>query len=565
MAMSLQNSVGGFDRRFAAAGLLVLLFSTASATRGDEVTLSFNLTLRSRVDAPGYGAYRVVETRKSWNTDETAIIICDMWDLHHCLNATRRVNELAPRINDLLGEKRVGPMVVIHAPSSCMDAYKDHPARLRALSTPRSKKLPPDIGQWCKRIPSEEQAHYPVDQTDGGEDDDPAEHASWAARLKAMGRNPSAPWKKQTDAIAIDPKHDYISDNGEEIWSILEARGIKNVMLVGVHLNMCVLGRPFGLRQMAKNGMNVVLIRDLTDTMYNPKRAPFLSHFSGTDRVIEHVERFVCPTTTSDELLNTPPLRFKDDHRPRIAFLIADDEYKTASTLPAFAARHLARDYQTNFIFDRADDKNALTGLSTLKDADVLVVSARRRVFPKDQLDAVRQFVASGKGVVGLRTASHAFSPRGNEAVPEGHDAWPEFDADVLGGHYVGHHGPGSSVVVVAAGGGTKHPVLHGIEPSALVGHGTLYKVNPLKSSTTALLLGSIPGQPPEPVAWTNLTTSGGRVVYTSLGHPDDFSEPAFQRFLRNAIAWTLKQEVPQDGSGEFDRVSTPVAIPFPK
>ena len=49
-----------------------------------------NLTLRSRVDAPGYGAYRVIETRASWSTAETAIIVCDMWDLHHCLNATRR-------------------------------------------------------------------------------------------------------------------------------------------------------------------------------------------------------------------------------------------------------------------------------------------------------------------------------------------------------------------------------------------------------------------------------------------------------------------------------------------
>ena len=258
--------------------------------------------------------------------------------------------------------------------------------------------------------------------------------------------------------------------------------------------------------------------------------------------------------------LNTPPLRFKDDHRPRIAFLIADDEYKTAQTLPAFAARHLARDYQTNFIFDRVDNKNALTGLIALKDADVLVVSARRRVLPKDQLDAIRRFVASGKGVVGLRTASHAFSPKANDDVPGSHDAWPEFDADVLGGHYVGHHGPSSGVVVARLEEGSRHPILKGIDPSALVGHGTLYKVNPLKSSTTALLVGSIPGNPTEPVAWTNLTASGGRAVYTSLGHPEDFTEPAFKRFLRNAIAWSSKQEV----ALEFE--PSPIApITFPK
>ena len=56
-----------------------------------------------------------------------------------------------------------------------------------------------------------------------------------------------------------------------ENWNLLEARGIENVMILGVHTNMCVLGRPFGLRQMAHNGKNVVLVRDLTDTMYNSR------------------------------------------------------------------------------------------------------------------------------------------------------------------------------------------------------------------------------------------------------------------------------------------------------
>ena len=67
-----------------------------------------------------------------------------------------------------------------------------------------------------------------------------------------------------------------------EVWNILTSRHIKNVILTGVHTNMCVLGRPFGLRQMARNGKNVVLMRDMTDTMYNPKRWPYVSHFEGT-------------------------------------------------------------------------------------------------------------------------------------------------------------------------------------------------------------------------------------------------------------------------------------------
>ena len=84
-------------------------------------------------------------------------------------------------------------------------------------------------------------------------------------------------------------------------------------MLLGVHANMCVLGRPFGLRQMAKNGKNVVLVRDLTDTMYNPKMPPKVSHFEGTRLIVEHVEKYVCPTITSNQLLGGNEFRFKGD------------------------------------------------------------------------------------------------------------------------------------------------------------------------------------------------------------------------------------------------------------
>jgi len=63
------------------------------------------------------------------------------------------------------------------------------------------------------------------------------------------------------------------------------------------------------------------------------------------------------------------------------------------------------------------------------------------------------------------------------------------------------------------------------------------------------LLIGSIPDKPAEPVLWTNVTEAGGRVVYTSLGHPDDFKEAAFNRLLSNAVHWAAGQKV-----GEPDR-----------
>jgi hypothetical protein len=90
----------------------------------------------------------------------------------------------------------------------------------------------------------------------------------------------------------------------------LKTRGIENVILVGVHVNMCVLGRPFGLRQLAKNGVHVVLMRDLTDSMYNPKAWPHVSHGEGTALIISHIERHVCPTISSDQILGGEPFQF---------------------------------------------------------------------------------------------------------------------------------------------------------------------------------------------------------------------------------------------------------------
>ena len=110
-----------------------------------------------------------------------------------------------------------------------------------------------------------------------------------------------------------DHNEDAITDNGEEVWSLLEANDVENVLLVGVHTNMCVLGRPFGLRQLSKNGKNIVLVRDMTDAMYNPKMWPYVNHYRGTDRIIEHIEKYVCPTTTSDQILGGKPFRFSGD------------------------------------------------------------------------------------------------------------------------------------------------------------------------------------------------------------------------------------------------------------
>ena len=271
---------------------------------------ALQLTLQKRVETkPGGGEFHVLIKAELWQPKQTAIIVCDMWDLHHCKNAVIREREMAPRMNIVLECARAQGVFIIHAPSSCMKYYEGHPARSRAKAAASAANLPADIGSWCWQIPAEALGKYPIDQTDGGEDDDPAEHAAWAAELKAKGLNPRAPWTRQIDTLKIYDL-DAISDSGGEIWNVLEQRGIANVILMGVHLNMCVAGRPFGLRQMAKNGKHVVLMRDLTDSMYNPARWPFVDHLRGTELFIEHLEKYVCPTITSDQILGGKPFTF---------------------------------------------------------------------------------------------------------------------------------------------------------------------------------------------------------------------------------------------------------------
>ncbi len=509
----------------------------------DEAPGAITVHKRSRVEQGG--AFAVREQAESWNPKETAIIVCDMWDSHNSLNAVRRVEEMAPRMNQVLENARARGVLIIHAPSGCMDRYKDHAARKRAQAAPKAANLPPDIGQWCKQIPAEEKAKYPLDQTDSV-DDDPIEHARWHERLAGMGRKPGPPWKAQISLLKIQDD-DAISDSGIEVWNLLEQRGIRNVVLVGVHTNMCVLGRPFGLRQMAKNGKNVVLMRDLTDTMYNPQRWPYVTHFVGTDLIVEHIEKYVCPSITSTDFLGGTPFRFQNDRRS-ILLLIGEDEYKTEVTLPAFAKQELEpRGFQVKIVLADEKDPNRFPGLvEATRSADLVFVSVRRRTPPKEQLHALRAHVAAGKPLVGIRTASHAFAVRGSQPLTDGLTTWPEFDADVLGGHYTGHHGAGLKVPVTAAPGAKEHAILRGVDLNELVGNGSLYKTLPLAASTTPLLLGSVPHQPAEALAWTNVPRAGrSRVFYTSLGHPADFDNPAFKKLLLNGICWTLDLAAP--------------------
>jgi nicotinamidase-related amidase/type 1 glutamine amidotransferase len=519
--------------RYLLACLSLLSLTTEIKAEPLQLTLRYQQPV-----AEGATRFHRLTRDEQWNSNQTALIICDMWDSHHCVNAVRREAEIAPRVDALAKRLRSQGGTIIHAPSGCMEHYQKHPARMRAQAVPIAKSMPAEIESWCDQLPSEEAAAYPIDQSAGGEDDDPADHRQWAERLEAIGRNPRAPWLAQTAAIEIDAKLDFVSDSGPEIWSILADKKISNVILVGVHTNMCVLGRPFGLRRLAAGGKNVVLARDLTDTMVDPGAWPFASHFTGTDLIVSHVERFVCPTISSEQLLGGTAQRFSGDNRPRLVMLIAEDEYLTETTLPAFAAKHLSQHFSVTTCFGSETNREQIVGIDAVAEADALLISVRRRPLPERDLALIRAFAASGKPMIGIRTASHAFSLRSNEAAA-GLAVWPEFDADVWGGSYSGHYGNELKSTVQTIDAASAHPILSAaaITKNFKPG-GSLYKTSPLQPGSQPLIHGSIAGQEPEPIAWTFIRNDGGRSFYTSLGHIDDFAQSEFEALLSAGVHW---------------------------
>jgi len=237
------------------------------------------------------GKFSVQEKSVEWDGTETALVIVDVWDKHWCEGANRRGAEIAPKVNELANFVRARGGLVIHAPSDTMKNYEGTPGRELAKKAPKATP-PVALKGWRYWDPTCESA-LPIDDSDGGCDCEPQ---------CAQPKGGNWPWKGEHPAIKIE-SGDAVSQDGGEIYNLFAQRGIKKVIVCGVHLNMCVLGRTFGIRQLTTWGFDTVLVRDLTDTMYNPRRSPYVAHEKGTEMMVEHVEKFWCPSTTFGDLV----------------------------------------------------------------------------------------------------------------------------------------------------------------------------------------------------------------------------------------------------------------------
>lgn len=189
---------------------------------------------------------------------KTALLICDMWDDHWCKTIKRNCSLLAPRINKFACRIRYKRVQIIHCPSETVDRfYADWYQRGRM-------KEYPYCGYNISEVPREFLSPLDTYATNGCPDEPKCFYQTEFIQ-------------QQDSQIEIYPR-DLITDSGQELANFVVSEGIESVLLTGMALNMCILGRAFGLVSLREMGIRGSVVSDLVDIAYSPKESPFLSH-----------------------------------------------------------------------------------------------------------------------------------------------------------------------------------------------------------------------------------------------------------------------------------------------
>lgn len=238
-----------------------------------------NLRRRSEI-FPNSNIVQIIETEKSLKSSEVGVLVIGMWSSHACQVATDRLDELAPKVDSFLKKCRNSGCKVIFGSSSLTKSptYKQNVAHMKGLPFASLR----DYGM--PQYPP-----LPIDDSDGG----------------IVTKNPSFK-RSEVDmhpGVTVCPE-DAMSDNNKEILNFLHHHGIKLLLVCGVHLNMCVLDRPYGIKNLMRFGFPTCLVRDLTDPMYNPKEGTGpATRAEATEMVVQYVERYFCPSIHSEDLM----------------------------------------------------------------------------------------------------------------------------------------------------------------------------------------------------------------------------------------------------------------------
>ncbi len=106
-----------------------------------------------------------------------------------------------------------------------------------------------------------------------------------------------------------------------------------------------------------------------------------------------------------------------------VVLISGDEEYRSEEALPQLAkilAKHHGFNCTVLFAIgkDGSIDPNRsdnIPGLEALRKADLMIIATRFRDLPDDQMKEIVDYVESGRPVIGMRTATHAFNIKGDK------------------------------------------------------------------------------------------------------------------------------------------------------
>lgn len=247
---------------------LTAAFLASVAAHAEDI----QFTLRTRDPQTGK---TLVSTEKV-DPKRIGIVAVDVWNFHWCKTATMRVDAIVPRMNKALEIARSLGMTVMLCPSDVVENYVGYPQREAVLALPKVS------------VPNVETITCPPAPDPGG---------------CACGRERCAVnygWDGMHPGLRIGEK-DWMPDTQAEVYAICRKFNLTHLIYVGFHTQVCLLGKPMGLKAMKAAGLRCLLARDMTDAHpgYDPARdfTPDLN----TEQVVEHFEKYLAPSIQLQE------------------------------------------------------------------------------------------------------------------------------------------------------------------------------------------------------------------------------------------------------------------------
>ena len=252
--------------------------------------------------------------QKMIDPQKTAIVIVDMWEqgihgrfeengrYYGCYGAYKYHEHVSKSINNVLTAVRKLGIHVIFSPSNQTEYYEDHIVRKNIEALPDYPTPWKGILDWnsgSDKIPFSDYTNS---------------KGCYCEREKAdLGLIPlSCPRPVDKKSVGQNPNlelhdTDYMTDKAEEFWNFIKEKDIKTLVYMGGATAMCLPGRPFGLLNMQKYGVNCILDRNSDHLIHrvpdgwngNPENPQFGSQFAKEkhwDEIIKYYEQNICPT-----------------------------------------------------------------------------------------------------------------------------------------------------------------------------------------------------------------------------------------------------------------------------